>query len=103
MNPEVWQIGTLIISALVGVIGILWKLLQAHNKDRLDRLKKYEEKEQVFNERMTEVSSKVARLEGERFGQNKGIEQIVKAVTEEIRFSRQEAYDAGVLKQSERK
>lgn len=91
-----WQIGGIIVTALVGVIGVLWNILLKVNKDKTQRLIKHEAKEEKFHADMRELSSSVSRLEGEKVGEHRGIEKIVESVTNAIRDSHTEVLELGM-------
>lgn len=91
--PTLWQLGLIIVGALTAVIGVFWRILVNFHKEKSERLKKYEAKEELYHKDMRELSNEVSRLVGERKGHVQGVDQVVKAVIDEIKESRQEAIE----------
>ena len=85
-----WEIGSIIVGALVLVIGVLWAILTSVWKENKERLRRFEEKEIKYHEEMRDLSAQVSEMEGRREGEKRGVELIVSAVIDDIRASRRE-------------
>jgi hypothetical protein len=90
-----WELGTLVVTTLVAVIGVLWAILVSVWREKKERLRKYEEKEVKFYDEMRVLSNQVSEMEGRREGEKRGVELVVSAVIEDIRASRREAQQTG--------
>lgn len=68
-------------SALVTVIGVLWRELIKHNKFHKERADKQERALEITNGRVIELSEKVGHAEGYK----NGVEALASALIDEIK------------------
>jgi peptidoglycan hydrolase CwlO-like protein len=69
-----------VVAALVAVIVTLWSLILAFNRSNAKRLEKYEAKQDEYQQTVINLSSEVARLQGNM----QGVTELSRSVLDKI-------------------
>jgi uncharacterized membrane protein YhiD involved in acid resistance len=101
-----WELAVAIGTALIAVIGTLWGLLVSVWKEKKERLaslesdkerliKEKSERDKEFYDKMLQLSTQVAEMEGRREGEAEGVEMVVTRTLQAVKDAQLEAYKRG--------
>lgn len=80
-NSLLWQLGSIVVAALVMVIGTLWKMVLREIKERRDRSDRLEKEVLDSKDKIIELHAQVGLVKGRQ----EGIESLARRVIEEVR------------------
>lgn len=84
ISPQLWALFGAIASTLLGVAGVLARMVLKSHESTLKKVEHLEEDKDKTNEKITELTGKVAKMEGEKAGQEMALEKTIKGVVELI-------------------